>query len=82
MNINEADELSLALFQGLLQAFFTFFKRHDLALEFLDFNALLGDQFIFRMKRLLPGFHLAPQAEEFVVFAVHRVVELLLNVPL
>jgi len=34
------------------------------------------------MKRLLPGLHLAPQTEEFVVFGVHRIVELLLNVPL
>jgi len=47
VNINKANELGLALFEGLLQAFFTFFKCHDLALEFLNLIALFLNQFIF-----------------------------------
>jgi len=82
VNINEVDELGLALFECLLQAVFALFKRNDLALEFLNLSTLLGDQLIFRLQSLLPALHLAPQTKELLVFGIHCLVELLLNLSL
>ena len=82
VNIDKADELSLALFECLLQAFFALLKRSDLALEFLNLSTLLGDQLIFRMQSLLPGLHLAPQTKELLVFGIHCLAELHLNLSL